>query len=247
MPRMTQLPILMLAFTSLLGAADVAGAWQFNMIGFGEEFFPARLELNLIGDKLAGKLNDLPVEGSARDDAVQFTVKRPNGDTFATLEGRLSGNEMTGTAQFRGDRIRWIARRIMPASASPQTRIFEPTEFHRFFSGTIPPALHINPGDTVRTTTVDAGGRDAKNVRRSNGGNPETGPFYVEGALPGDTLVVKFNRIRLNRDSAGSGDRIVPSAVQADYYRDAKFDEKFNSEWKLDRETGAGMLAKPTE
>jgi hypothetical protein len=41
----------------------------------------------------------------------------------------------------------------------------------------------------------------------------------VEGAMPGDTLAIKFHRIRLNRDSAGGGDRIVPSAVQADYYR----------------------------
>jgi hypothetical protein len=38
---------------------------------------------------------------------------------------------------------------------------FEATAFHRFFSGTIPPAIHINPGDTLRATTVDAGGRAA--------------------------------------------------------------------------------------
>jgi acetamidase/formamidase len=31
-------------------------------------------------------------------------------------------------------------------------------------------------------------------------GNPETGPFFVEGAMPGDVLVVHFTRIRLNRD-----------------------------------------------
>ena len=79
------------------------------------------------------------------------------------------------------------------------------------------------------------------------GGNPETGPFFVEGAMPGDTLAIKFHRIRLNRDSAGSGDRIVPSAVQPGYYRNAKFDDKFSSEWKLDREASVGMLSKPTE
>jgi acetamidase/formamidase len=94
---------------------------------------------------------------------------------------------------------------------------------------------------------VDAGGRDAKGVRRSMGGNPETGPFYVEGAMPGDTLSVKFNRIRLNRDSAGSGNSIVPSALTPGYLKNAKLDDKFNSEWKLDRESGFGMLAKPTE
>src|SRR5262249_56667104 len=112
---------------------------------------------------------------------------------------------------------------------------------------TIPPALHVNPGDTIRTSTVDAGGRDAKNEHRVMGGNPETGPFYVEGAMPGDTLAIKFNRIRLNRDSAGSGDRIVPSAVTPGYYRNAKFDDKFDSEWKLDREGGFATPAKPTD
>lgn len=65
--------------------------------------------------------------------------------------------------------------------------------------------------------------------------------------MPGDTLAVKFNRIRLNRDSAGSGNSVVPSALTAGYFRDAKLDEKFNAEWKLDRESGYGMLAKPTE
>ncbi len=36
------------------------------------------------------------------------------------------------------------------------------------------------------------------------GGNPKTDPFFVDGAMPGDTLAIKFIRIRLNRDSAGS-------------------------------------------
>ncbi len=46
------------------------------------------------------------------------------------------------------------------ASAPPQTRTFEPTKFYRVS----PAASH--PGDTIRTTTVDAGGRDAQGVRR---------------------------------------------------------------------------------
>jgi acetamidase/formamidase len=35
--------------------------------------------------------------------------------------------------------------------------------------------------------------------------------------------------------------------VQPGYYRNAKFDEKFDSEWKLDRQARVGMLSKPTE
>ena len=49
--------------------------------------------------------------------------------------------------------------------------------------------LRIYPGDSVRTRTVD-NDRDAAATRYGVGGNPSTGPFYIEGALPGDTLVV---------------------------------------------------------
>src|SRR5205823_11160099 len=54
-------------------------------------------------------------------------------------------------------------------------------------------------------------------------------------------------RIRLNRDSAGSGDRIVPDALAAGYFRNAKFDDKFDSEWRLNRDAGYATLAKPSE
>jgi len=79
------------------------------------------------------------------------------------------------------------------------------------------------------------------------GGNPETGPFYLEGAMPGDTLTVKFTRVRLNRDSARSGSRIVPGAVQPDYYRNAKFEDNFDSGWKLDLANQTASLAKTSE
>jgi len=107
--------------------------------------------------------------------------------------------------------------------------------------------LHIFPGDTVQTWTVDAGGEDSKGVRRSLGGNPETGPFYVEGALPGDTLVVKLTRVRLNRDTAGSGNQIEPSAVSPDYVRRSKYDDKFDATWILDRENGIARLNHPSK
>ncbi len=94
---------------------------------------------------------------------------------------------------------------------------------------------------------MDAGGSDPKGVRRSQGGNPETGPFFVEGALPGDTLVVKLNRVRLNRDSAGSGDQIVSSAVTPDYLSETKYDDHFDSSWVLDRENGVARLKNPSK
>ena len=37
------------------------------------------------------------------------------------------------------------------------------------------------------------------------------------------------------------------SAVQPGYFRNAKFDDKFDSNWKLDREAGVAMMSKPTD
>lgn len=245
---MTRSLLLFLAVPLFSYAADVTGEWYLRLIQYGDSI-SARVELKADGSQLTGTLNELKLTGTVEGDQVRIKAVRPNGADWGTFSGRVQGNEIKGTAKRRDEEFEWQARRVKvtPANATPTTHTFEPTKFHRQFSGTIAPALHINPGDTVKTTTVDAGGRDAKGVVRSMGGNPETGPFYVEGAMPGDTLVVRFQKIRLNRDSAGSGDRIVPTAVQPWYYRDAKFDDKFDSEWKLDRQAGTAALAKPTE
>ena len=238
----------LLLFVSLCAsAADVSGQWNLRLFRFGDEFAAARVELKADGTKVSGTLNELKLEGSITGNQLRITGIRPNGEEWGKLEGRVQGDEISGKVIQLKDEFEWKALRAKAISAVPKTHAFEPTQFHRAFSGAIAPALRVNPGDTIKTTTVDAGGRDSKSVARSMGGNPLTGPFYVEGAMPGDTLSVKFHRIRLNRDSAGSGDRITPSAVQPRYYRDAKFDDKFNSEWKLDREAGVAMLSKPTE
>jgi acetamidase/formamidase len=228
-------------------AAGIAGQWNFHLIRFGEQFGAARVELKGDGAKVTGTLNELKLEGTLEGDRLRITLIRPNGSEWGKLEGKLEGDRMAGSVKQGDDEFTWQATRATDGSSAPRTHTFEPTVFHRAFSGAITPALHINPGDTIKTSTVDAGGTDAKGVRRSMGGNPETGPFYVEGAMPGDTLAIKFHRIRLNRDSAGSGDRIVPSAVTPGYFRNAKFNDKFDSEWKLDREAGVAMLAKPTD
>src|SRR4051794_26080918 len=243
MPR----AILVLLLPLLAAAADLTGQWRSVMVRFGEETSPARFDLKAEGAKVSGSFRDLKLSGTLEGDLLRFTASNSGGKVEATFEGRVQGDEIAGTVKTPdNEQLPWKARRAQTA-ASPQTRAFEPTAFHRNFSGAIPPALRINPGDTIKTTTVDAGGTDAKGVRRSLGGNPETGPFYVEGAMPGDTLAVKFHRIRLNRDTAMSGDRIVGSALTPGYNRSAKFADNFDSNWKLDLQGGTATLAKPTE
>src|SRR5581483_842655 len=230
-------------------AADVSGSWQLHLLLNGEEIAPVTVELKADGTKLTGSLNELKLEGTVAGDELRFTATRPDGAVFGKLEGRLNGNEIAGTVHLEGEGkdVHWIARRVVRSTAPPQTRTFEPVKFQRYFSGAIDPVLHINPGDTVRTWTVDAGGMDPKKERRSAGGNPETGPFYVDGALPGDTLAIHFTHIRLNRDSAISSGRIAGDALNSGYVRDAKYDNKFSSDWTLDREAGFARLTKPSD
>ena len=75
---------------------------------------------------------------------------------------------------------------------------FAPRHFHATL-GAHEPVLRIADGDTVITTTVDAHGYDHENVHRGGDTNPMTGPFFVEGAEPGDTLAVTIERITPSR------------------------------------------------
>ena len=75
---------------------------------------------------------------------------------------------------------------------------FAPATFHTTL-GPHDPVLTIESGDRVFTTTVDAGGFDASDIAVTPGGNPQTGPFRVAGAEPGDTLAVHLEQIRPNR------------------------------------------------
>jgi amidase len=233
-------------------SADLTGQWHLTLIRFGEPYTDARVDFTSEGTRVTGTSgvgtwNELKFEGTSENNTVKLRVTRRNGEPFGTFEGRVDGGQMQGAVSSRDVQLDWKARRLTPREGPSRTHTFQPVKFHRVFSGAIEPALRIEPGDTVRTWTVDASGRDANKVQRSLGGNPQTGPFYVEGAMPGDAVAVKFHRIRLNRDSAHSGRWISPQAVTPQYFKSAKIDTNFDPEWKLDRMSGFATLARPTE
>lgn len=130
--------------------------------------------------------------------------------------------------------------------ATPKTYDFEPTSFYTTYSADWAPVLRLYPGDTVRTRTVD-NDCDANATRYGTGGNPSTGPFYIEGALPGDTLVVHLKKVRANKTSARQGGRINARAVTANYLVGAKYDPAVTGEWTLDLAKGVATLTHPTE
>jgi len=230
-------------------AADVSGDWELATKVLDDVTY-ARVALKAEGDRISGTLNELKLEGTIKGDDLTFTATGPNGQRFGEFKGRVNAEELRGTASgpgIPGGDTTWTGKRPKKAPAQPKTYDFEPTAFHRVFSDAIPPVLHIFPGDTVRTWTVDAGGTDSKGVRRSLGGTPETGPFFIEGALPGDTLVVKLNTVRLNRDSASSGNRIAGGALNPGYLQRTKYGPDLDSNWVLDRPNGVARLKNPTE
>jgi amidase len=117
-----------------------------------------------------------------------------------------------------------------------------------------PPVARIKPGDTVSTRTRDAS-NDAFSVSDKTLApkldltkvNPQTGPFYVEGAEPGDTLVVHLDKIELNRDW-GWGGSIPYFGALAPEYKTAMTtppapDHLFI--WHLDKSRNVGVLDLP--
>ena len=128
----------------------------------------------------------------------------------------------------------------VPVSA--ETHIFIPTVFYNTYSFAHPPALRIKPGDRVLTKTIDAGGVDWNGKTVANGPNPQTGPFYIEGAEPGDMIVVTIEKLDVNRASAYASSLLAPyattpQAIAARVDRDPK-----RTTWTIDKARGVARL-----
>src|SRR5436305_2282460 len=130
--------MLVLCLPLLASAADITGQWNLHLIRFGEEFAAARVDLKADGSKLTGTLNELKLQGTLDGDHLQLTAVRPDGNEFGKFDGRMKGDEITGTVKQGDDEFGWKASRVKEIAASPQKRVFEPTVFHRNFSGAIP-------------------------------------------------------------------------------------------------------------
>jgi acetamidase/formamidase len=123
-------------------------------------------------------------------------------------------------------------------TATAETHRFTPTHFYTTFSAAHPPALRIKPGDRVVTQTIDADGHDAAGVKVADGTNPQTGPFFIEGAEPGDTLLVTLNRVEPNRPTAWMGGLLAPYAVDPAFLRARGERQSTRETWTIDKQRG---------
>jgi amidase len=138
--------------------------------------------------------------------------------------------------------MRLLLALALTTAAFAETHRFDPTEFYNTFSSAHRPVLRIKPGDHVITTTIDAGGTDSKGVRRGQGPNPETGPFYIEGAEPGDTLVVHLLRLETNRATGFSASLLAPYTADPGFLRAEAQREPKQAIWHIDKQKGVAYL-----
>lgn len=115
-----------------------------------------------------------------------------------------------------------FAALLAPITLAAETHQVTPEHYYRTFAHTNPVLQAIKAGDIVQTRTLDSGGQDYKGEHRADTGNPLTGPFYVEGAVPGDAIAIKLRKVRLNRSWGYTSYRLglvalTPESVETTY------------------------------
>lgn len=74
----------------------------------------------------------------------------------------------------------------------------------KYVYASTPPVAHLKSGDILDTNTLDCFGNAIKKpgdgLSLVKGDNPLTGPFYIDGAEPGDTLAIKFLDLQVDGD-----------------------------------------------
>jgi acetamidase/formamidase len=126
--------------------------------------------------------------------------------------------------------------------ALAETHRFKPSVGHPTFA-VRPPVLTLKPGDVLESETLWG-----EWYEKAGGKWPgEVGPLRIEGAEPGDVLVVEVLKVKPNRDSAvstqgGSFGALVPDGGTA------MLNEGFprgRYVWRLDRQRMTGTIDLP--
>jgi acetamidase/formamidase len=104
-----------------------------------------------------------------------------------------------------------VASALAASSLQAQTVSYElKLNELKYDYGVAAPVAHLKPGDVLDTNTVDADGHALEDAgMKVLGPNPLTGPFYIDGAEPGDTIAIHFLAVDVNAEkgfgSAGPG------------------------------------------
>ncbi len=242
---------LLLCLIPAAALAQVSEQWVVTTDLWGNPAYRT-LTLQQDGDALTGDIDGDTIRGRRIGSSIAFENVDASDATYS-FAGTIDAGRISGIADFpdtNNPDVRakhsFSARRIADRPAGPPRRYeFTPTDYSNEFSPHRLPVLTIWPGDTVHTKTIDSGGVDENGITRALFGNPQTGPFFIATASPGDTLIVRINRLRLNRDYADSLDTIVGRALGPSLAANAG-DLGKPVRWTLDRARGLASLESPT-
>lgn len=243
MLSLRRVALLLSAFTLIwIAPGAAAETWIVRTDLWGNPAF-STLTFERTGGSVTGDLDGDRIEGRAAGDRLTLTGTDRKG-RVSTYRVTLRGAELTGiadlpdtndpTARASHQVTGW---RVPERSGGPRTVRFRPTDYSNTWDADRRPVLVVWPGDTIHTTTIDSGGVDENGRTRALFGNPQTGPFFVAGAQPGDTLVVHIRRLKLNRDWADSLDTVVGRALGASLVPEARELGK-PVKWLIDRTAG---------
>jgi acetamidase/formamidase/creatinine amidohydrolase/Fe(II)-dependent formamide hydrolase-like protein len=131
---------------------------------------------------------------------------------------------------------------LLPAAAAAETHRLKPTVGHATFA-VRPPVLTVKPGDVLESESLWGEWYEKPGAPWPG----EVGPIAIEGAEPGDTLVVEVLKVRPNRDTAVSTQGGRFGALVPDT-RTAFLNDPFPQGryvWRLDRERMTGTVDLP--
>ncbi len=259
MTRLGWLTFLFLASSTsaALAASDYSGTWEIGVREFGgtNYYLPmqdGRLVLEASGDTYTGRFNQISFSGSVQKDGLHLSCNE-HGRDCGQLVLQLSGNQLSGKGDLIASSpiitipVTLEGKRPAAKPAAAASHDYDPQQFTNFYSPSLKPVLRLFPGDTVKTRTLDSRGHDRDGKPRAPRGNPLIGPFYVEGAMPGDTLVVHLTRVRTNRDTAYQTNLIANTALEAGYLKSiAKYESGFH-DWKIDAAAGIATVINPSD
>jgi amidase len=91
-----------------------------------------------------------------------------------------------------------------PAAKPDVVRYHATIDTVKYVYGVAPPVARLHPGNILEANSLDCFGNAIKKPGDTQalvkGDNPLTGPFYVEGAEPGDTLAVRILDLQVDSD-----------------------------------------------
>ena len=122
------------------------------------------------------------------------------------------------------------------------THRFRPTRYYNVI-GTAEPCLRVADGDTVVADTIDASGLDANEAQAGERGNPMTGPFFIEGAEPGDTLAVHIDRLTPSRTTGWTYSPLATTVM--DPAAIAGLPSQQRAVWDINANAGTVRLREP--